>query len=338
MKHFHAPFRRFLVKRLRSHFYERAQLKDISFAVEKMLKMSPVAAEQRAQAGAARRAKLNRLLWDERPGRALRSLRRAETARGLAQAARELETYAGTSYLLALPLTVSSVLLLARLTEDESRRFCLIGTPLTCRYLKPLLDGQAGGRVKLLSSSEMLAHNLRRLETGSAEAVTYVTFPDHQTTAGDTMWRVTFLGEAYQFTTLEPLLFFRGLAPLFTLDASAYGSAGRLSLAAYPGRGRPETFSEADVRAVLDWLAGHMEHVFREMPADVLSWTLAISRSSRIKAQITVMKLKLVEGYLRAWRASDTALSADTYAWSVTELRKLQETVNASDRHTNAAA
>ena len=168
--------------------------------------------------------------------------------------------------------------------------------------------------------------------------MTYVTFPDHQTTAGDTMWRVGFLGEAYQFTTLEPLLFFRGLAPLFTLDASAYGSAGRLSLAAYPGPGRPETFSEADVRSVLDWLAGHMEHVFREMPADVLSWLLAVSRSSRIKAQITVMKLKLVEGYLRAWQTSDTALSAEAYAWSITELRKLQETVNASDRHANAAA
>jgi hypothetical protein len=337
MKQFHAPFRRFLVKRLRSHFYERAQSKDVAFAVEKMLKMSQVEAEQQARAGAPRRAKLHRLLEDEKQGRALRSLRRTEPAFGLTQAVRGLETYAGTSYLLALPLTVSSVLLLARLTEDESRRFCLIGTPLTYRYLKPLLDGQAGGRVKLLSSSEMLAHNLRRLETGSTEAVTYVTFPDHQTTAGDTMWRVTFLGEAYQFTTLEPLLFFRGLAPLFTLDASAYGSARRLSLAAYPGPGHPETFSEADVRAVLDWLAGHLEHVFRETPADVLSWMHAVSRSSRIKTQITVMKLKLVEGYLRAWRTSDTALSAGTYAQAITELRNLQETVNASDRHANAA-
>jgi hypothetical protein len=168
--------------------------------------------------------------------------------------------------------------------------------------------------------------------------VTYVTFPDHQATAGDTMWRVAFLGEAYQFTTLEPLLFFRGLAPLFTLDASACGPAGRLSLAAYPGAARREALSEADVRAVLEWLAGHMERVFRETPADVLSWVLAVSRSSRIKTQVTVMKLKLVEGYLRAWRASDAAMGAEKYARSITELRKLQETVNASERHADEAA
>lgn len=337
LKRFYTPFRRVIVERLSGRFHERAQLKDITFAVEKMLKMTTAAAEQQARAGEQRRAKLNRVVKDEKAARALRSLRRMPPPPGLAQAVRELEAYAGTSYLLALPLTVSSVILLARLTEDSSRHFCLIGTPLTCHYLKPLLDGPGGGRVKFLSSAEMLAHNRRRLETGSAEAVTYVTFPDHQTTAGDTMWGVNFLGEEYQFTTLEPLLFFRGLAPLFTLDASAYGSAGRLSLAAYPGPCDLETFSKADVLSVLGWLAGHLEHVFREMPADVLSWMQAVSRSSRIKAQVTVMKLKLVEGYLRAWHTSGTAMNAETYAWSITELRRLQETVNAPERPANAA-
>jgi hypothetical protein len=338
MKRLYERYRRAVLGRLRSHFSEREQLEEIIFAVEKMLKMSWVEADRLARAGAARRASLNSLVKDERPGRALRSLRRARTSFDLAAAVRELETYGGTSYLLALPLTVSSVLLLARLTEDESRRFCLIGTPGTCRYLKPLFDEQAGGRMVLLSSSEMLAHNRRRIETGSGEAVTYVTFPDHQTTAGATMWRVAFLGEEYEFTTLEPLLFFRGLAPLFTLDASAYNSAGRLSLAAYPGTSSPDTLSEDDMRSVLAWLAGHVGNVFREMPADVLSWTYAAARSSRIKAQVTVMKLKLVEGYVRAWQASGAAIDLETYAWSLTELRKLQEAAHATDRPANAAA
>ncbi|HEV2705463.1 MAG TPA: hypothetical protein VGV59_06035 [Pyrinomonadaceae bacterium] len=337
MKRFDVPYRQFIVERLRSRFYEREQLKDVTFAVEKMLKLPPVEAERQARAGAARRAKLNRLVKDERPGRALRSLRRMTPARELGQVVRELEKYADTSYLLALPLTVSSVLLLARLAEDESRQFCLVGTPLTCRYLKPLLDEQAGGRVKLLSSSEMLAHNSRRLEAGSHAPVTYVTFPDHQMTAGATMWRINFLGEEYQFTTLEPLLFFRGVAPLFTLEASADNSAGRLSLVAYPGASKPDAVSEADVRAVLTWLAGHLESVFREMPVDVLSWMHAVTRSARIKSQITVMKLKLVEGYVRAWHTSGTAMNTETYAWSMAELRKLQETVNAFDRSAHAA-
>jgi hypothetical protein len=332
MKQLYAPYRRLIVERLRSRFHEREQLQEVTFAVEKMLKMSPVEAERQARAGAGRRAKLNRVVKDERPGRALRSLRGMMPTFDIAQTVRGLETYAGKSYLLALPLTVSSVLLLARLTEDESRHFCLVGTPLTCRYLKPLLDERREGRVKLLSSSEMLAHNARRLAAGAPEAVTYVTFPDHQMTAGATMWRVNFLSEEYHFTTLEPLLFFRGLAPLLTLDASADNSPGQLSLVAYPGSSKPETLSEDDVRAVLTWLAGHVENVFREMPADVLSWMHAVTRSSRIKSQITVMKLKLVEGYVRAWHTSGSAMNAETYAWSMAELRKLQETANALDR------
>ena len=42
------------------------------------------------------------------------------------------------------------------------------------------------------------------------------------------------------------------------------------------------------------------------------------------------MKLKEVEGYIQSWRSADARLDAETYAWSVKELRELQGAVNGS--------
>jgi hypothetical protein len=337
MKSLYRHYRRAILERLRIRFAEREESAEAAFAIQEMLKLPAAEAEGTWRAGAARRRQLHRLLGDENVARAYRKLRRVSPAYSLAEALRELEKHAETSYLLALPLTVSSVLLLARLADDESRHFRILGTPLTRRYLAPLASKHARERVQFVSSSQMLAHNRQRIETGSTEAVTYITFPDHETTAGDTMWRVSFLDDEYHLTTLEPLLFFRGLAPLFTVAPGANGTAVRLALVACPTPGITEASSGADVQRVLEWLAGHMERTFRETPSDVLSWTHALLRSASTKGRITVMKLKMVEGYLRAWQSAAANLSPEVYSQSVAELRKLQERANAPERATAEA-
>jgi len=241
----------------------------------------------------------------------------------LSRLVEELGRHAESSYVLALPLNVDAVLLLSRLTADERRRFVIINTPLTRAYLRPLVESSEGGRVSFVSSGEMVMHNRVRAGDGQSGPVTYVTFPDHQGTRGDTMWRVPFLSDQHKFSTVEALLFFRGLPLLFTFGAE---EAGGLTLARYAqGAEAAAAPSEAEVRAVLDWLAKQLEIVFRRRPSEVLSWEFAQERSSRLAAQITVMKLKTVEGYVRAWGEAGAGLDAASYEWGVAELRKLQE-------------
>ncbi|HEY1404034.1 MAG TPA: hypothetical protein VGB05_07915 [Pyrinomonadaceae bacterium] len=349
MKSFYKNFRESIAGRLRTHFMEKEQLEDIAYAMVQMLKTPLQQSRSLAREGAAQRAQLNKLPRSKNLSLALDTLRGMPVPLDVPEAVRELETQAATDYLLALPFSVSALSLLAHLVRDTRRRFCIVDTRFTRYYFHPFsAASETRERVQLLSSSDMLAHYRGRLERrardgaampdGEAQAsapddaatdgaVTYVTFPDLQTTSLDTARRVPFLGEDYQFSTLEPLLFFRGLAPLFTFDARDFATTRRLKLVAHPPASE-RAVGEADVDALLAWLVGHMEQVFRQAPADMLSWTEAQMLSYSSKAITVVMKLKMTEGYVRAWKAADPNFKDETFVRSIAELQKAQETID----------
>lgn len=334
MKPLFKNIRESIAGRARTHFMEKEQSENIAYAMSQMLKTSLQRSRDLAREGAARRAQINRLPVTKDPSRALETLRALPVPLDVPEAVRTLEAHSAASYLLALPFTVSALSLAAHLVRDTRRRFCVVDTRFTRYYFHPFLRApETRERVQLLSPTQMLTHNRARLERAgqggeaAGDAVTYVTFPDLETTSLDTARRVPFMGEDYQFSTLDPLLFFRGLAPLYTFDAGESAASRRLGLVAYPSAGA-RAVSEDDVDALLAWLAGRMEQVFREVPADVLSWTEMQMLAHGMKAVTAVMKLKMVEGYVRAWKAADPNFEDATFARSIAELQKAQETID----------
>ncbi len=318
-----------LTTKLRRRFAARDEAEDIAYAIEKILRVPANEARAAAEAGKSRRSEIFRLCQSEQPAKALRSLRRMPLPFDLSKLSAGLSGHADSSYLLSLPLTISSVLLLARLTENKTRQFRFLSTPLARAYLRPLVEAGETGRVTFMSSTEMLKHNRERSET-SSEAVTYVTFPDHQSTHTDTMWSIPFMGGSHRFSTIEPLLFFRGVGSVFTLSIREEDEPNDLRLVKYEGHAKPQAVAETEMRAVLEWLALQLETVFRKSAPDVLSWQSAYARSAIAMAQTAVMKLKTVEGYIHMWEDADASFDRATYTWAVEELRKLQETMNNS--------
>jgi|GEM_PF-3021492 len=323
-----------VLARLRRRFYVREESEGVAFAIEQLLGLPAGEARRLAQSGSPRRLRLYGACITRPAEKALAGVRAIRPSSDLSPLCEELGRHAAESYVLALPLCHDAVLLLARLIGDGRRRFRVMSTQLSRAYLQPLADACGEGRFTFVSSGEMVMDNRLRAG-GQAGPVTYVTFPDHQGTRGDTMWQVPFLGDLHRFSTVEPLLFFRGLPLLFTLRAE---EGGGLSLARYERAAAPDAApSEADVREALEWLARQIETVFRRSPSDLLSWEFAQERSSRLASQITVMKLKTVEGYVRAWDAAG-GLDPAAHDWAVAELRKLQEaTFNSAELAGSAA-
>lgn len=321
-EHLGQPF----LSRLRRRFSESEESELIAYFIKETLAIPAREATALARSCAARRAKLHRLSVSGKSRRALQALGRLRLPLDVEKAAHDFARYSSSTCLLALPLTASSVLLLTRLFQNTGRRCRIINTPLTSRYLRSLRSESEAGDNLFLSSSAMVEHRRRHTEADSS--ITYVTFPDHQFTRGDTMWKTTFLDEDYQFSTLEPLLFFRGVAPLVTLGVEASGAGARLELVAYASGQPAGEVAEEDVSALLKWLAEQMGGVFRHAPEDVMSWEYVYARSHRMKARTTVMKLKEVEGYIHSWRAADACFDAETYAWALKELRELQGALN----------
>lgn len=329
MKLFYKNFRESIDSRLRLYFSNKKNSEEIAYAMVQMLKLPLQRALDLAAEGAEQRAQLNRLPQAKDFTGALRQLRNMRVPLDISQALTELETHATSAYLLALPFTVSAMSLLAHLVSDTRRRFCIVDTRLIRYYLYPfLMAPETRERVQLIAPAAMLRHNRSRLEMSSSDsAVTYVTFPDLETTSLDTARRIAFLGEDYQFSTLEPLLFFRGLAPLFTFDAAEFATTRRLRLIVCP-LADLRGVSQDDVDALLVWLAGRLEQVFRDVPADVLSWADMRMLAYSMKAITGVMKLKMVEGYMRAWKVADPNFKEAAFRHSIAELQKAQETID----------
>jgi hypothetical protein len=317
-------FRESISARLRLHFRDKEQLEDIAYAMVQMLKLSLQQARDLARAGAAQRNQINKLPQLKNSSRALATLRSMNVPLELSEALRVLDAHAGNSYLLALPFSVSAMSLIAHLVRDPKRRFCIIDTRFTRYYFHQFLVApETRERVQLILPAAMLRQNREATDN----AVTYVTFPDLESTSLDTARRVRFLGEDYQFSTLEPLLFFRGLAPLFTFSAADFDATHKLKLVAYESP-KVNAVTEADIDALLSWLAQHMDQVFRAAASDVLSWAETRMLAYSMKATTAVMKLKMVEGYVRAWKSADPNFNDARFARSIVELQKVQETVD----------
>jgi hypothetical protein len=329
MQNLHTRWSEAIITKLRNRFAAREEADAIAYVIEKILGIPADEARAAAHLCKLRRLELFRLGEAERPTEALRSLRKMPLPFDLSKLTDELSAQTAPAYLLSLPLTISSVLLLAHLTKDTSRQFRLLSTPLVRAYLRPVVEADETGRVAFMSSAEMLKHNRERSETAS-EPVTYVTFPDHESTRSDTMWPMPFMGDTHQFSIIEPLLFFRGVAPLYTLSVGAEGEPNDLRLVKYEMGAQPQVITETEMRGVLEWLALQLETVFRKSAPDVLSWESAYSRSARAVAHVAVMKLKTVEGYIHTWEEAGASFDGGTYTRAVEELRKLQETVNNS--------
>lgn len=330
MNSIYKNFRESIAARLRTHFRDKEQSEDFAYAMGQMLKIPVQQARDLAQQGAAQRAHINKLPVTRNSARALAALRSMNVPLDVPRSLRVLDEHAGSSYLLALPFSVSAMSLIAHLVSDTRRRFCIVDTRFTRYYFHPFFKtAETRERVQLLSPAAMLKHNRTRLEQPAAtdDVVTYVTFPDLESTSLDTARRVRFIGEDYQFSTLEPLLFFRGLTPLFTFDATGFAATRKLQLIAYPPT-NVSAVTENDVDALLSWVAKHMEQIFREVPVDVLSWAETRMLAYSIKATTAVMKLKMVEGYVRAWKTADPTFNEETFARSITELQKVQETID----------
>ena len=318
-------FRESIARRLRMHFRDKEQLEDIAYAMVQMLKLPLEQARNLAQEGASQRTQLNRLPPAKNASRALATLRSMSVPLDIPGSLRVLDLHEGNSYLLALPFSVSALSLVSHLVRDSKRRFFIVDTRFTRYYFHPFVKApETRERVQLISPAAMLRQN----RTQPAEtAVTYVTFPDLESTSLDTARRVRFMGEDYQFSTLEPLLFFRGLAPLFTFNAGDFAARRKLKLVAYEST-KLNAVTQSDVDVLLTWLAQNMEQVFREVPADVLSWAETHMLAYSMKATSSVMKLKMVEGYVRAWKSADPNFEDARFARSIVELQKVQETID----------
>ena len=307
------------------HFRDKEQLEDIAYAMVQMLKLPLQQARSLAREGALQRTQLNRLPSAKNASRALATLRSMSVPLDIPGSLRVLDLHEGNSYLLALPFSVSALSLVSHLVRDSKRRFFIVDTRFTRYYFHPFVKApETRERVQLISPAAMLRQN----RTQPAEAaVTYVTFPDLESTSLDTARRVRFMAEDYQFSTLEPLLFFRGLAPLFTFNAGDFASTRKLKLVAYEAT-KVNAVTQSDVDVLLTWLAQNMEQVFREVPADVLSWAETHMLAYSMKATSAVMKLKMVEGYVRAWKSADPNFEDARFARSIVELQKVQETID----------
>src|SRR5215213_1949882 len=330
MKSLYNSFRASIAARLRMHFRDKEHSEDIAYSMVQILNLPLQQARDLARAGATQRRQITKLPQVKNPGRALATLRSLSVPLDVAGTLRMLDAHAGNSYLLALPFSVSAMSLIAHLVSDTRRSFCVIDTQFTRYYFYPFLKAtETRDRLQLLPPAAMLKHNRMRLEQPAAadNPVTYVTFPDLESTSLDTARRVRFMGEDYQFSTLEPLLFFRGLAPLFTFNAGDFAARRKLKLVAYEST-KLNAVTQSDVDVLLTWLAQNMEQVFREVPADVLSWAETHMLAYSMKATSSVMKLKMVEGYVRAWKSADPNFEDARFARSIVELQKVQETID----------
>lgn len=294
------------------------RLKAISYCIENMLNLPQSEAGRLARACDSQRSMFYKLGTDHNAAHALSTLRRTPLAADATEVIKKLDAQNST-YLLALPLTAASISLLAHVLEDSTRQFYILDTPLTQTYLRSL--AVAAGNAEFMSAAQMIQHNRAR---DGGRALTYITFPDHQTTNPDTMWPVSFCGEKHLMPVVEPVLLFRKVEPLVTLDASSYNKTGRFGLCMYPANESGRQASEADARAVLEWLATQVENVFRAAPAEVLSWEMSYARSSNKRALNALIKLKAVEGFLRAWHSDGEGFNPEVKDWAMSELQRVQ--------------
>ncbi|HEY0016910.1 MAG TPA: hypothetical protein VGC13_11350 [Longimicrobium sp.] len=232
----------------------------------------------------------------------------------------------GGASLLALPLTVDAVALVAALL-DEGRTLRILQTPATETFLTPLLADLSRARARLATATELLGM------ARAGERAVYVTFPDHAAAGLNGRWETPFLGSPHLFSLLEPLLAARGVSPVYTLDVD--GSSTLALRSEFMGD-HGSTVTSVQITTLVEGLAGAMERVIRWRPEEVLSWGWLDRNSASAAVYTRTAALGYLRGFLRVWQASGPGMEPDLYAWSTARLNSLSDEAKHAPRALNA--
>jgi len=209
-------------------------------------------------------------------------------------------------YLLALPYTTDAIALLAHLVT-RTRRTVLVEQTLLTQTLMPLFPCE-------FAMSDVLTRRNRTRDAATARSI-FVTFPDHHFTLEGTTRPITFLGNEFQFSLAEALLYVRGASPLVTLAHRD----GRFQLDAYEAPVDPQAVREQDALALVEWLAARIESVVRAAPASVLSWRSIAQRTTTAATLRRVLEGRMLQALVRVG-----PLTESTRRWALDRLRSIE--------------
>jgi hypothetical protein len=220
--------------------------------------------------------------------------------------------------LLALPLTLPALAIVARLFDDGRRFLCIEETGLTAGVLRFVTELHRGKRAMLVRAPQQVRHR-KTAPSPERERTIYVTFPDHHKTTEGTSRIVSFLGGEHYLPVTEPLLYFRGVTPVVTLLP---GTDGRLILDRYEAP-VSDPVTEDDATALLVWLARSIESFARAGTHELLAWGAMSQRTCDSVRLTRAVHARMLEAFLRAWKSDDGAIAEDVYVWSVGELERI---------------
>jgi len=158
--------------------------------------------------------------------------------------------------------------------------------------------------------------DLRHCRTASAEDLArtvYVTFPDHHRSSEGTSRVLPFFGLDHYIPLTEPLLYFRGVSPVVTLEA------GRL--VRYEAQPHDPVIEE-DAAALLRWLIDRIETFARTGSDELLGWAAMSQRRCDNVRLSRAVHARMIEAFLRNWK-SEAGIEDGVYRWSIDELSRI---------------
>jgi hypothetical protein len=215
-------------------------------------------------------------------------------------------------FILALPLTLSALSIIARLVRSGEHFLCIEETSVTSTLLRFLGELYRGSHAMLMPASMQIRH--RRMTAAEELArVIYVTFPDHHRASEGTSRVLPFFGEEHYVPLTEALLYFRGASPLVTLEA------GTLTRYEVPPH---DPIVEEDATALLAWLTGRIEAFARAGTHELLAWTAMSQRTCDTVRLNRAVHARMVEAFLRSWKSA-AGIDDGLYRWSIGELARI---------------
>jgi len=267
-------------------------------------------------AAVARALEVERILSRHRdlashPRQALKALLAMEDPLG-ADDWRWLRARRSGPFVLALPLTLSAMSIVARLFERGEHFLCIEETSITAPLLRFLGQLHRGSRAAVVPASLQIRHR----RTTSAEElarVIYVTFPDHHRSSEGTARVLPFFGAEHYVPLTEALLYFRGASPVVTLEG---GTLARYEVPPH------DPIVEEDATALLVWLMGRIEAFARAGEHELLGWAAMSQRTCDTVRLNRAVHARMLEAFLRSWK-SEAGIDDGLYRWSLGELSRI---------------
>lgn len=191
-----------------------------------------------------------------------------------------------TTYVLAIPFTKSTIILILKLIQIAEHNINILETPLTKKYIKPLLPAN-NDKFKLCSMKEMLEIK--------PEKTILITFPDHQISSYNTMYTTNFLGQQCFFSGIETVLLFNKDLTIYTTVLTNNKKYKAIEIENYKktSESQPEQITQ-----FITWLANNVEKMIQAIPEDVLSWRYIDSKTCRNYYYLHLKEIKILEGFL----------------------------------------